>query len=176
MMARKSLAAAVLIFVLLMGAGPRKALSRPADGKLRVGIQADALLVIPTGSESDGSTAFSPFLAFEVPLISRLSLRIGLSPPLGSSDGQQAFATNLALNLWFGNGPGFFEAGIGSYYQNTWCNAQDDYKYYTLYLGWRQMKGKTVVRVGGILAVTPQGHLACGIGVGVGRSVLKNAP
>ncbi|HYA49126.1 MAG TPA: hypothetical protein VEG35_05445 [Burkholderiales bacterium] len=170
----KDASAVALGFVLLLGTAFREALSAPAEDGLRVGVQADLQMLFPPASESAPSNNFSPFLAFEIPLVRHLSVRVGLSPPLGSADGEQAYATNLALNLWFGRGPGYLEAAVGSYYQNTWCNGRPDYKYYTLYLGWRHMPGKTVLRIGAMLAMTPGGRLnTFGVSLGFGRSVLK---
>ncbi len=173
MTVRCGLAAAALGLALFSRAGLAQA--QQVGAGLRVGIQADLQVIIPPKSDTGPMALFSPFLAFEVPVVRHLSLRLGLSPPLGTGDGKQAYATNLAVSIWLGNGPGYFEAALGSYYQNTWCNAQNDYRYYTLYLGWRHMEGKTVYRIGGIVATTPEGRYTFGASLGAGRSVLKTA-
>jgi hypothetical protein len=162
--------AKTILFLFVTGLGIQYGLAQTADGP-RLAIQVDSLLFYRGDSESFSSFAFSPFLAFELSILSRLSLRIGLSPPLGRQSGQQAFATNLAANVWFGRGPGFFETGIGSYYQNTWCNGMPDYRAYTLYLGWRHVSRKTVFRFGGIVGLTPEREIVIGLGFGIGRSV-----
>jgi len=168
---RKAIIPAALAFVLIGGVGWQEAQADAVPARLRLGIQADLQFFLSPKSESSRAMPFSPFLAFEVPLFHHLSVRIGLSPPLGTDDGQQAYATNLALNMWFGRGPNYFEAAVGHYYQNTWCNAQPDSHYYTLYLGWRHMPGKTVSRFGAMLSLTPDGHFAFGLGFGFGRSI-----
>ena len=159
--------ALVVLFVIGVGAGAQQGLAQAANGP-SLAVQADGLLLY---RGSGGSAAFSPFLAFELRVFSRLSLRLGLSPPLGSDTGQQAFATNVAINAWFGKGPDFLETALGSYYRNTWCNGSPDYKAYTVYLGWRHTSGSAVFRLGGILGMTPGGQLAVGIGIGFGRAV-----
>jgi hypothetical protein len=158
------------LFLLIIGLGIQSGFAQTANGP-RLAIQADGLIFFRGDSESFSSVAFSPFLAFELRIFSRMSLRIGLSPPLGQQVGQQAFATNLALNAWLGRGPDFFETGIGSYYQNTWCNGMPDYKAYSLYLGWRRVSRKTVFRLGGDVGMTSGGKIVIGFGVGFGRSI-----
>ena len=159
-----------LLFLFIIGVGIQPGFAQTADGP-RLAIQADSLLFFRGDSESFSSVAFSPFIAFELSILSRMSLRIGLSPPLGQQSGQQAFATNIALNVWLGRGPDFFETGIGSYYQNTWCNGMPDYRAYSLYLGWRHVSRATVFRFGGNVGMTPEGKMVIGIGVGFGRSI-----
>ena len=159
--------ALIVLFVIAVGAGARPGLAQTANGP-SLAVQADGLLLF---RGTDRSAAFSPFLAFELRVVSSLSLRLGLSPPLGNDTGQQAFATNLAINVWFGKGPDFIETAIGTYYRNTWCNGSPDYKAYTLYLGLRHASRSSVFRLGGILGVTPGGQLAIGVGIGFGRAI-----
>lgn len=109
--------------------------------------------------------AFSPFLTFDVAVFSRLSLRFGLSPPLGV----QAYATNLALSSLWGKGPSYLELGIGSYYQNTWCNGRPDRKAYTAYVGWRRRgPDRLDLRFGALVGATAEGSIAVGIGFSIG--------
>ena len=159
-----------LLFLFIIGLGIQSGLAQTAGGP-RLAVQADGLLFFRGDSESLSSVAFSPFLAFELSVFSRMSLRVGLSPPLGQQSGRQAFATNLALNVWLGRGPDFFETGLGSYYQNTWCNGMPDYRAYALYLGWRHVSRATVFRFGGNVGMTPGGKIVIGIGIGFGRSI-----
>ena len=167
---RQRIAVKALLFLFVIGVGTPSVLAQTTDGP-GLAIQVDSLLLFRGDSESFSSVAFSPFLAFELGILSRLSLRLGLSPFLGDQPGQQAFATNLALNVWLGRWPDFFETGIGSYYQNTWCNGMPDYRAYTLYLGWRHVSERVVFRFGGIVGMTPEGKLVIGLGLGFGRSI-----
>lgn len=162
--------ASLLLSLFLIGAGTPSLLAQTSIGP-RLAVQIDGLLLVRGDSESFSPVAFSPFLAFELGIFSKLSLRLGLSPPLSKRDGQQAFATNLAMNVWLGRGPHFIETGIGSYYQNTWCNGRPDYRAYTLYLGWRHVSRSVVIRFGGIVSMTPEREIAFGIGFGFGRSL-----
>jgi hypothetical protein len=164
------IAVKALLFLFVIGVGTPSVLAQTTDGP-GLAIQVDSLLLFRGDSEPFSSVAFSPFLAFELGILSRLSLRLGLSPFLGGQPGQQAFATNLALNVWLGRWPDFIETGIGSYYQNTWCNASPDYRAYTLYLGWRHVSERAVFRFGGIVGMTPEGKLVIGLGLGFGRSI-----
>lgn len=154
----------------ILGVGVLSLQAQTPDGP-RLAVQVDSLLFFRGDSEFFSPVAFSPFLAIEWGLFSRLSLRVGLSPPLGQDPGQQAFATNLALNVWLGKRPDYFETGLASYYQNTWCNGSPDYRAYTIYLGWRHVSKKVVFRFGGSVGVTSEGDFVAGIGIGFGRSV-----
>jgi hypothetical protein len=167
---RQRIAVKAFLVLFVIGIGPPSVLAQTADGP-RLAVQVDGLLLFRGNSESFSPVAFSPFLAFELGILSRLSLRIGLSPPLGQQSGQQAFATNLALNVWLGRWPDFVETGIGSYYQNTWCNGMPDYRAYTFYLGWRHVSKSVVFRFGGMVGLTRERGLSVGIGFGFGRSV-----
>ncbi len=125
--------------------------------------------VDPYGQVSPST--FSPFVGLEMRLFGPLSVRVELSPPLGSESGHQAFATNVALNAWLGRGPHYLELGIGSYYQDTWCNGVPNYTAYTASLGWRFVADRMVFRLGGVLGVTPGGKLAAGLTFGLGRAI-----
>ncbi|MBP1768098.1 MAG: hypothetical protein H6P98_2213 [Candidatus Aminicenantes bacterium] len=158
------------LFLFIIGLGIQPGFAQTTDGP-RLAVQVDGLIFFRGDSESLSSVAFSPFLAFELRIFSRMSLRVGLSPPLGQQSGRQAFATNLALNAWLGRGPDYFETGLGSYYQNTWCNGMPDYRAYALYLGWRHVSRATVFRFGGNVGMTPGGKIVIGIGIGFGRAI-----
>jgi hypothetical protein len=160
----------ILVILFLLGLGIAPGMAQTAKGP-RLAVQLDGLLLYRGETEYISDMAFSPFLAFELGIFSRLSLRLGISPPLSQQSGKQAFATNLAVNAWFGRGPDFMETGLGSYYQNTWCNGMPDYRAYTLYLGWRHVARSAVFRLGGRIGLTPQGKLAVGIGIGFGRAI-----
>jgi hypothetical protein len=172
---RKRIAVKAVLILFVIGLGVPPVLAQTANGP-RLAIQADGLLLFRGESESFSPMAFSPFLALELGVLSRLSLRVGLSPPLGRQAGQQAFATNLALNVWLGRGPDFVETGIGSYYQNTWCNGMPDYRAHILYLGWRHLSRAAVFRFGGMVGMTRERELVIGIGFGFGRSVGPGIP
>jgi hypothetical protein len=81
----------------------------------------------------------------------------------------QAFATHISMYVLFGRGPTFLEVAIGTYYQNTWCNAQPNYRAYTAYLGVcdRKLKGWDL-RVGLHAGLSPGGAFAWGAGFGLG--------
>ena len=159
-----------LLLGLVLGVGVPSGLAQSPGGP-RLAVQLDGLFYYRGESVSFSPTAFSPFLAFELGILSRLSLRIGLSPPLGDQPGQQAFATNVALHTWLGKGPDFFETGLGSYYQNTWCNGMPDYRAYSLYLGWRHVAKSAVIRFGGNIGLSSEGKMVIGVGLGFGRSI-----
>lgn len=158
------------LLMLAVGIGVPSGSAQTTKGP-RLAVQVDGLILFGGRSEFSSPVAFSPFLAFELGILSRFSLRVGFSPPLGGQSGQQAFATHVAFNAWLGRGPDFIETGVGSYYQNTWCNGQPDYKAYTLYLGWRHVSRSVVFRIGGIAGLTREGKPAVGIGLGFGRSL-----
>jgi hypothetical protein len=159
-----------LLLWFVLGVGVPAGLAQSAGGP-RLAVQLDGLFYYRGESASFSSTAFSPFLAFELGILPRLSLRIGLGPPLGDQPGQQAFATNIALHTWLGRGQDFLETGLGSYYQNTWCNGMPDYRAYALYLGWRHVAKSAVIRFGGIVGLSSEGKMVIGIGFGFGRSI-----
>ncbi len=166
---RRTLAVGIVLSVVV--AGNVAKLDAQSTGGPRLGVQFEGLFLLRERTYFLSSTAISPFLTFEMAVFSRLSLRVGLSPPLGEQSGRQAYATHLALHTWLGKGPGFVELGIGSYYQNTWCNGFPDYRAYTLSVGWRHVVGKTVLRVGAVGGLEPGGRLAIGFGLGFGRAV-----
>ncbi|MEN6560253.1 MAG: hypothetical protein ABFD52_05725 [Acidobacteriota bacterium] len=167
---RQQVVVIALLLMFAIGIGVPSGLAQTAKGP-RLAVQVDGLMLFRGESESYGRVAFSPFLAFELGILSRFSLRVGFSPPLGGESGQQAFATHLAFNAWLGRGPDFIETGVGSYYQNTWCNGRPDYRAYTLYLGWRHVSRSVVFRIGGIAGLTHEGEPVVGIGLGFGRSL-----
>jgi hypothetical protein len=165
---RRTLAVGIVLSIVCAGNVAR--LDAQSTGGPRLGVQFEGLFLSRGSHGLLSSEAISPFLALEVGILSRLSLRVGLSPPMGSDTGRQAYATHLALGTWIGKGPGFLELGIGSYYQANWCNMSPEYKAYTLSLGWRQVAGKMVFRVGVVGGLEPGGRLAVGFGIGFGRA------
>jgi hypothetical protein len=166
-------AAGTVIFLFIATAVCPSALAQSHRGAA-VAVQLDGLFLYRGTMEPSGqlsSSTFSPFVGLEIRLFRPVSLRVGVSPPTGQQPGTQAFATYLALQAWLGRGPHFLEIGIGSYYQNTWCNGVPDYRAYTASLGWRFVADRMVFRFGGILGVTPGGKLAAGLTFGLGRAI-----
>ncbi len=166
---RRTLAMGIVLSVVFAGNVTR--LEAQSTGGPRLGVQVEGLVLLRGPHNLLSSTAISPFVAFELSILSRLSVRAGFSPPLSQRDGEQAYATNLALCTWFGKGTEFLELAVGSYYQNTWCNGMPDYQAYTLTLGWRHVAGKTLLRIGVVGGLEPGGKLAVGLGLTFGRAV-----
>ncbi len=140
----------------------------------KAGIQFDSVF-LGRDDLPDGLVPVSPFAALEIGLMPRVSVRLGVSPPLSKVRGQ-AFASNVALNVCLGTAPSFMELGIGSYYQNTWCNAVPNYTFTTASLGWRRVSGKLVVRIGGMIGFEMLeskrlGKPAFGLTFGIGRAI-----
>jgi hypothetical protein len=139
------------------------------DEGWRVRLRVDGLALFLRGPSagSGSTTAFSPFLTFDLAASSKIGITLGLSPPVVKG---QAFATHISMYVLFGRGPAFLEAGIGSYYQNTWCNAAPNRRAYTAYLGLCDRKLKGVdLRVGVHAGRTSGGAFAWGAGFGIGR-------
>ncbi|HSA97183.1 MAG TPA: hypothetical protein VLJ16_14100 [Acidobacteriota bacterium] len=133
-----------------------------------VRIRVDGLALFLKGSPggSEGTTAFSPFLTLDLAASSKLGLTLSLSPPVVQD---QAYATHISTYVLFGRGPAFFEVAIGTYYRNTWCNANPNYRAYTAYLGVcdRNLKGWDL-RLGLHAGLSPGGAFAWGVGFGLG--------
>lgn len=165
--------AGTVIFLFIAAAVSPPVLAQSHRGTA-VAVQLDSLFLYRGNVDPYGQlspSTFSPFLGLEMRLIGPLSVRVEFSPPMGQQSGTQSFATYLALQAWIGRGPHFVEIGIGSYYQDTWCNAYPNYTAYTASLGWRFVADRMVFRFGGVLGVTPGGKLAAGLTFGLGRAV-----
>jgi hypothetical protein len=166
-------AARAIVLPLVLAAVSMPVLAQSYRGPA-VAVQLDSLFLYRGNADPYGQLSqqtFSPFIGLEIRLIRPVSLRVELSPPLGQQSGTQSFATYVALQAWLGPGPHFLEIGIGSYYQDTWCNGFPNYKAYTASLAWRFVTDRMVFRVGGVLGVTPGGKLAAGLTLGFGRAI-----
>jgi len=166
------LAVGTFIFLFIAAAVCPPALAQSYRGAA-VAVQLDSLFLY-RGADPYGQLSqqtFSPFIGLEIRLFRPVSLRVELSPPMGQQSGTQSFATYLALQASLGRGPHFLEIGIGSYYQDTWCNGFPNYKAYTASLGWRFVADRMVFRIGGVLGVSPGGKLAAGLTFGLGRAI-----